>query len=393
MYFHGVEVLKYLGLMAIFSIVCAILQEAVSKELNINVRVGKQLDKVELSGIDLSRTLIGNNKSKFFAGKKTIRFNCRPVMQNIQYDRPILLASLSSRTGIVSWNQSKYRGNFKVISSHKNKGCDLINELPFETYISTLLAKEMNAKWPLEALKAQAVAARSYAYHKKITRQVSKKQGFETYYDLENSEKHQVNGSFLDATYQTSRAAKETKGEVLTLKTGYFTPIFFHSKCGGRTLTPDQVWWNKIPGYRSVECPHCHQHGRKNWKYKVHKKTFVSYLEKALKVFYSKKVKYRERDLRLVPDNSFNSTFRVYNDDFPTEIQKSRLRQVLGRDRTPSNNYHIVDNGKSVTFHGKGFGHGVGMCQYGAFELAKQGKTYREILSYYFPEHVIKKLY
>ena len=56
----------------------------------------------------------------------------------------------------------------------------------------------MNAVWPLEALKAQAVAARSYAYHKIVTQQVSRTKGFKTYYDLENSEKHQVNGSFFD---------------------------------------------------------------------------------------------------------------------------------------------------------------------------------------------------
>ena len=381
--------LKSLGL--IISVITAIAVNA--EELKINVRVGKNLDKVKLSGVDLKRTLIGKKESKSFLGKKSILFNCRPVLQNIKYDRPILLASLSSSTGIVSWNESEYRGTFKLVSSHKNQGCDLVNELPLETYISTLLAKEMNSKWPLEALKAQAVAARSYAYHKKVTGHVSKKKGHEAFYDLENSEKHQVNGSFLDATYQTSRAARETKGEVLTLKTGYFTPIFFHSKCGGRTLTPDQVWWNKIPGYQSVECPYCHKHGRKNWQYKIQKKSLLTYLEKTLSLFYSKKVKYEQNELRLVPDNNYNNSFRVYNDESPLEIQKSRLRQVLGRDRTPSNNYHIVDNGESVTLHGKGFGHGVGMCQYGAFEMAKKGKTYREILAFYFPEHIIKNLY
>lgn len=389
------EVFKYLGLIII--VITTVHSTAGYSEnlksLKINVRVGKQLDKVQLSGIDLERTLVGKKESKFFNGKKSIIFNCSPALKGFNYDRPILLAKLSSRTGIISWQQSEYRGTFKLISSDNNKGCDLINELPLETYISTLLAKEMNSKWPLEALKAQAVAARSYAYHKKITRQVSRKKGHEAFYDLENSEKHQVSGSFLDATYRTSRAARETQGEVLTLKTGQFTPIFFHSKCGGRTLKPDQVWWNSVPGYRSVECPYCHKHGLKNWQFKLHKKKLATYLEKALRVFYSKKVKYRQRDLRLVPDHNLNTSFRVYNDDLPLEIQKSRLRQILGRDRTPSNNYHIVDNGNSVTLNGKGFGHGVGMCQYGAYELAKQGKTYREILAFYFPEHMIKKLY
>jgi stage II sporulation protein D len=387
-YFHGVEMLINLGL------ICLLFSVPVfGSEINIRVRLAKSQDKVKVNGMDLERKLIGKTRASYYPGKKSLSFNCKPVLEKVKYSKPLMLATIKSRTGIISWNKHKYRGKLKLIASKNHDGCDLVNELSLETYISTLLSKEMNSKWPIEALKAQAVAARSYAYHKKITRQVSKNHGYETFYDLENSEKHQVNGSFLDATYKTTKAARQTKGEVLSLPSGYFTPIFFHSKCGGKTLRPDQVWTNKVAGYKSVDCPFCHKHGKKNWSYKIKKKKLADYLEKALRIFYSKKVDYRVRDLKLLPDDKSRTNFRVYNADNPNIIQKSRLRQVLGRDKTPSNYYHIEDKGSLVVLHGKGYGHGVGMCQFGAYELAKRGYNYRQILSHYFPEHVIKKLY
>lgn len=361
--------------------------------VSIKVRVAKELDRVSISGTDISREFLSSKKSKFFAGKKRFSFNCTPALKDLKLQSPLKIAQLKSKTGVLSWNNSHYRGSFQLISAGKNKGCDLVNELSLETYISSLLAKEMSSKWPIEALKAQAVAARSYAYHKKITKEVSKVKGHDALYDLENSEKHQVTGSFLDATYKTTKAARQTSGQILTLKSGYFTPIFFHSKCGGKTLRPDQVWTSKVPGYKSVDCPYCHKHGLKDWTYTVKKEKLVGYLEKISRIFYSKSEKFNSKDFKIVPDSENKTSFRVYNKDRPAQIQKSKLRQVLGRRKTPSNNYQIVEKRNKILLKGKGFGHGVGMCQYGAYELAKRGMNYKEILAHYFPEHVIKKLY
>jgi len=91
----------------------------------------------------------------------------------------------------------------------------------------------MNPKWPLEALKAQAVAARTYALHKMRTQQVTKELGAEAFYDLESSEKHQVGGNFFDATTTTNLASAETKGEVLTTSSGQIQPIFFTQNAEG----------------------------------------------------------------------------------------------------------------------------------------------------------------
>ena len=69
------------------------------------------------------------------------------------------------------------------------------------------------------------------------------------------------------------------------------------------------------------------------------------------------------------------------------------MRSVLGRKKAASNYFNITQKNNSVEISGSGFGHGVGLCQYGAFELAKRGYTYKQILSHYFPEHNLKKIY
>lgn len=371
-----------------------IISSTLASEPFIRVRIGKSLKNIMISGIDINKKLNGSGRQKIYSGNKKLSFNCKPIMEKTKLRRPLLLASLESKTGLIKWNKTGYIGRLNLLTSENQTGCDLINEIPLEHYISSLLSKEMNPKWPKEALKAQAVAARSYAYHKMVTEQVSKTKGFKVHYDLENSEKHQVNGSFFDTTKTTERAALETRGEILVLDSGELTPIFFHSKCGGRTLRPDQVWSNYIKGYRSVECPFCHNHGTKKWKYEVTKSKFNNLLDDTLRNFYKNKLESKNQSLiRVAPDNKKRTSFRVYDDEKVVLIQKSRVRSLIGRTFAPSNYFHLEEKGNKVILEGNGFGHGVGMCQYGAFELAKRGYNYKQILAHYFPEHKLKKLY
>src|SRR5690606_26776420 len=102
------------------------------------------------------------------------------------------------------------------------ESCDLVNSISLENYISTLLSKEMNGTWPVEALKAQAVAARTYAFER-----VKRGAGMELnekLYHLESSEKDQVSGSFMDITEKTVLATRETNGEILVGPSGKVAP-------------------------------------------------------------------------------------------------------------------------------------------------------------------------
>jgi stage II sporulation protein D len=363
---------------------------ALDREPHIRVRLAKAHHDVVISGTDLLKKISGEPKATLYKGKKVFQYNCRPLKNMMSNNEPLLLAKLSSKTGLLEFNKKKYRGDIFLVSSYKGRGCDIINKVNLETYISSLLPKEMNAKWPIEALKAQAVAARSYALYQMQSQQVKKTNGFETYYDLENSEYHQVNGSFFEVTFKTSQATRETKGEVLLPKSKKIVPIFFHSKCGGKTRLPQDVWSNSVEGYKSVECPFCHKHGHKDWSVDISREQFQKALAKSFLLYKGTNLKDR---ISIAPDDKNFANLRVYSTQDVQLIKKSRIRSVLGRKHAPSNYFKYEKNGNKILLTGKGYGHGVGLCQYGALELAKRGYTYKQILSHYFPEFNLKRLY
>lgn len=380
-----------LSLKSLVLLILIISLPALAKTPSIKVRIAKSQKKVEISGRDLKRTLWTQNSTKQYVGKKNIFFNCYSKTRSKGYRKPIRISTLKSKTKLLNFKREKYKGKIHIQTSERFNGCDVINEISLEDYLATLLAKEMNPKWPLEALKAQAVAARSYAYHKIKSKQVSKNKGFNTHYDLENSEKHQVNGSYFDATRSTFKASRQTKGEILTGRNGKYIPVFFHSKCGGRTRRPEQVWSNKVKGYQSVECPFCHEHGTKNWVQKVPKRKFLSSLSKILKI--SKKKIMNSSPVRLIQDRLNASQVKMYVGDEFQVIKKSKLRSTLGRNVLPSNYFLLTQSQNEIKMIGSGYGHGVGMCQFGAKELALQGYTYKQILKHYFPDLKLKKIY
>jgi stage II sporulation protein D len=306
----------------------------------------------------------------------------------------MLLAILESPSGILSYVNDKYQGLFKVITSPKGDSCDIINEIPMEAYISSLLTKEMNPLWPIEALKAQAVAARTYALHKIKTQQVTKELGSEAYYDLESSEKHQVGGKFFDATPVTNKASFETSGEVLTTESGEIRPIFFHAKCGGRTLRPDQVWHNREDGYQSVNCPFCNDIGPKTWTHNISQNRLKDFFIWARENNYILEKGMGDlSSIKLVPDQLNKFTVNFYINDKPYIIEKTVLKKYFGRIIFPSSNFSLQKQGEGLVVVGEGLGHGVGLCQMGAFATAMRGWSYKKILAHYFPGHVLKKLY
>lgn len=355
----------------------------------IKVRIGKDLSRISVKGTDVFNELHFQGQKKIYSGKTTVNFNCIPkVTSKIQSEKPVLYASLRSPTGIIAWDENHYQGDLLVITTKNQESCDLINRVPLETYIKTLLTKEMNGKWPIEALKAQAVAARTYAIHKMKTNEVSKLVGHEAYYDVENSEKHQVTGTFFDTAKNSDEATKDTSGMILTTKSGNVTPIFFHSKCGGITLRPDQAWENKVEGYESVECPFCKNHGAKPWNFVMERGSFQKMLLKFLKKDQGTAAK-----IQVVPDEQEKLALRFYVDDMLHKVNKVNFRKFMGRNSVPSNYFKIKIDGSQAVFSGEGNGHGVGLCQFGALELADRGWDYKKILAYYFPNHQLKKLY
>ncbi|CBW25460.1 putative exported protein [Halobacteriovorax marinus SJ] len=369
-------------------------------EPKIRVRVNKSLKNVIISGTDLNRTFHIGNQTKSFSGRKKIKFNCNLFgkSQRFKAKGPTLLASLNSMTGLVTVGDKKYMGTVDIVSSETNDSCDVIQETRLEDYISGLLAKEMNSAWPIEALKAQAVAARSYALHKMETDHVSRTLGHDAHYDLESSEKHQVSGSFFDITRNTDLATSETMGEVLVTPNGKLTPIFFHAKCGGKILRPDQVWSNAVTGYNAnPKGNYCHGHGQKDWVKGLSYDRFASFLKwlQRKKLIHVKSKISGKKRIKILKDNRDRNSLRLYWGDIHIVVKKPLFRRYFGRILFPSNNFSMNWNTQKSKFiiSGSGLGHGVGMCQLGALDMAKKGWGYRKILSHYFPGHKIEKAY
>lgn len=357
----------------------------------VKVLIAKSLKNIVVEGTDLQKTIHIQKRKEQYTGRKAISFNCNPsrsANKNSLPKNPLLVASLSSPTGLVSWGKHKYQGELQLLTNPGKESCDLVNSIPLENYISTLLSKEMNGTWPVEALKAQAVAARTYAYDR-----VRKGVGMEAdkLYHLESSEKDQVSGSFMDNTEKTLQAARETAGEILVGPSGKIAPAFFHSKCGGKTLRPDQVWGGVEEGYRSVNCTFCQKTGMKDWNYHIKNGKLTAMVDQVLKRYYSDNI--QGTDVKLMPDTLENSELRMYVGDRLHIIKKSYLRNLAGRELLPSNNFIMSMKNNEFHVKGHGYGHGVGLCQLGALELAKRGYDYKQILSFYFPRHKMKKAY
>jgi stage II sporulation protein D len=366
---------------------------ALSAVPSVKVLIGKSLDQVVVEGIDMHKTMHSQKHSRQYQGRKSIEFNCKPkhVSNGLNGGRPLLLASLKSPTGLISWGKNKYQGELHLLGNPGKPSCDLVNSIPMESYIMTLLAKEMNGSWPTEALKAQAVAARTYAYERLLGRNGAKLPDQQKLYHLESSEKDQVSGSFFDITENTLKATRETAGEILVGPSGKVAPAFFHSKCGGKTLRPDQVWGGVEEGYRSVNCTFCQKTGMKDWNHTIQKGQMRNMVDLVLRRYYADEA--FPGDIKLISDSLENSELRFYLGDRLHIVKKSYLRNLMGRELLPSNNFQMTMGTNGFEVKGHGYGHGVGLCQLGALELAKRGYDYRQILSFYFPRHKMKKAY
>jgi stage II sporulation protein D len=245
-------------------------------------------------------------------------------------------------------------------------GLYLINELPLEEYVESVTAAEVGSNWEIEALKAQAVISRTYAVSR------MRANGHPRFH-ITSTVMHQVyKGNHSQV--QVSYAVRETAGEILTYR-GKPIEALYHSTSGGMTEDPEEVFGKSYPYLRPVATS-CEISPYWVWERKIP----IPEIEKALNA----------KGLRAITIHSRTTTGRVKELVFDSAegrrvIKATEFRRLLGWSRLPSTNFRLKVNGNSITFEGKGYGHGVGLCQWGALQMAKNGKDYREILSYFYP--------
>ncbi len=245
----------------------------------------------------------------------------------------------------------------------------IINVVDIEDYLRHSISKEMNPNWPLEALKAQAVLARTYVLKKKYSSK-------NCLYDIGHTTTDQVYGTFSEDSLEVIQAVSGTAGEVLKYN-GEIIDALYHSCCGGRTLPASKIFGFEKPYLVPVicscggECPY-----GKGWRYQIK----AEKLKKILGLKNIDKICEENDKIRIKGDKT-------------TLLTKNQFREKIGFNVLKSSDFSLSYKDGELTVSGKGFGHGVGLCQYGAKKMAEDGKGYREILFHYFKGVTIEKIY
>jgi stage II sporulation protein D len=258
---------------------------------------------------------------------------------------------------------------------------DSIEDIPLEEYVVGVVASEMPADFEVEALKAQALAARTYILrHLLAEEKLATPDGA----DVTDTVQHQVYKSpeelkaqWKPEEYQwkmerITQAVAETAGKVLTYNNEPITAVFF-STSNGFTENSEEYWPNEIPYLRSVESP---------WD--LHSEKFLDQLSLTVKEFESK------LGVTLSGDGSIGKIIsRTTGNRVDTvEINGKQLtgREVRDTLKLRSSDFTWERKGDNIVITTKGFGHGVGMSQYGANGMAKEGKSYSDIISHYYKD-------
>ena len=263
-----------------------------------------------------------------------------------------------------------YPGNIEVWKGEES--LYLINELPLEEYIKNVVSAEVGANWDMEALKVQAVISRTYAMYQK-------QQNANVNYDLTSSVLHQVyKGSSADT--RISYAVMDTEGEVLTYN-GNLIEAFYHSTSSGKTEDPAEVFGKSYPYLKPVES-NCEISPYWIWERRIP----VEEIEKALNIGGIKNIQIK----------SYTTTKRVKTVDITQSegilnVEAKELRKMLGWSRLPSTDFTVSRDNGNYVYDGKGYGHGVGLCQWSALEMSREGMTYKEILDYFYPGTKLEK--
>ena len=272
--------------------------------------------------------------------------------------------------------------NESLIVRVKREKTNTIDYIYLEDYITGVLAGELPITFSEEAFKAQAVAARSYvlkkiAYNKNNDYDVVDTVSDQVYLDIDYLKSVWKN-KYIEKINKIKKVVLETNGEYLTYN-GDIIDAFFFSTSVGYTENSEDVFSNKVPYLRSV---------KSEWD-KETSPVFKDSINLNIYEFYLKLgLPYKEKiDIQIIDTTS---TGRIKNIkingvifDGVTVRTKLNLR---------SNYFNITQNDEEVTITTKGYGHGVGLSQYGAEAMSKLGFTYDEILKYYYQGVVLEKL-
>lgn len=265
-----------------------------------------------------------------------------------------------------------YRGSLQILRT-KEGYLRAINIIDLEDYLKGVIYHEISHRWPIEAINAQAIASRTFALYQA-------QQNRDKHYYLKSDVSSQVYGGAYGERYRANQAVEATKGQVLLYK-GELLPAFFHATCGGRTEDASRLWKVDLGPLKGVSCPFCKNSPHFFWKYDIS----LSEIEEQLGA-----AGYKISNISSIETEEKDASGRVLQLLIKGErpsvgISAKEFRHLLGPNQIRSTDFTVDIKSEMAQFKGRGWGHGVGMCQWGALALSKKGKTAEEILRHYYP--------
>jgi stage II sporulation protein D len=271
------------------------------------------------------------------------------------------------------WQVGSRRVRGRIAVRARDGRIQVLNRVALEDYVASTVGGEMAPNWPEEALRAQAVATRTYVLHEAAKRRNAD-------WDVRATTSSQVYGGMRAETSETRAAARATRGEVLSYG-GEPVLAVFHSTAGGRTATAGEVWGEDRPYLRVVDVEDEDDAPHTYWRVEL---TRV-HLEEALA---RAGVSVGRLHGVAVADRSESGRVRrlmVKGTGGTASLRGRDLRSVLGNLELRSTLFEIREIDGRYAFVGSGYGHGVGMSQWGARSMALQGQSYRRILATFYP--------
>ena len=300
--------------------------------------------------------------------------------------------------GLLTLGESQkraYRGRFQLHSLGEDRFA-VVNILDVEDYLEAVVPGEMFSYWNPSALRAQAIASRTYALFEKAHAGGNRK------WDLASDQRSQVYQGVFGENRRTSQAVRDTRGIVVAFgrenKEKIF-PTFFSSICGGHTEDATALIGQSIRPLNGQLCNYCREVSQEHFgwdtvtlsKQHISERLIERYarlaeLEAISDIKILDKSDYgRVETLQLVGKNGKTMTLPAENFRLALSTKEKSIR---------SNWYRLVDAGSHWRFEdGRGWGHGVGLCQWGCLGMAKAGYDCVAILKYYYPEAVLVRAY
>jgi stage II sporulation protein D len=262
------------------------------------------------------------------------------------------------------------------VSLEKGRGLLVVNRLPLERYLVGLLGAEMSSSWPLEALKAQAVAARTYFLHRRLERESEP-------FDLSASTLDQVYKGIGQEAARTREAVEATRGQVLTWG-NLPAETLFHACCGGRTRAAKEAFGQDVPYLREVDDPDCQACPQRTWRLDL------PLARLAERLASRGELRGAIAEVRSAPGGEL---LVVPAQGSAVRLSPRELRQLVGAATVPGDGFTWRLAGETLELSGRGRGHGVGLCQWGARGMAERGRSYKDILARFYPGLALRSLF